>query len=39
MGPNSEAPSMGLTEPGLFAGMAQLRGTPILSKVKSVNSG
>ena len=32
------APSTGLTEFGVFAGMAQLRGTPMLSKVKSVNS-
>ena len=34
----SGAPPMGLTEPGVFAGICQFRGTPILSKVKSVKS-
>ena len=36
--PASAAPSIGLTAPGVLAGIFQLRGTPMLSKVKSVNS-
>jgi hypothetical protein len=34
----SGAASMGLTEPGVFAGIFQFRGMPMLSKVKSVKS-